>query len=224
MPDSGAPLLLEQALSGRPESVRQLVDLLSPVVQARVARMLLRRRPPSGAPRDARQEIEDLCQEVFVALFAQDGRALRAWRPDGGLSLQNFVGLLAERQVSSILRSGRRSPWTEDPHEAEALEGLAEDSASPEPRLESRELLEALLDRLRESLSPRGLELFHRLVVRQEDVERVCAATGMTREAVYAWRSRLSKLVRKLASELENEVPPSDRVEPRRIPSRNGLP
>src|SRR5687768_1618744 len=75
----------------------------------------LARRMVKARGRDLRQEVEDLTQEVFVALFADDARALRLWDPARGASLANFVGLLAEREVASILRSGRRSPWTEDP-------------------------------------------------------------------------------------------------------------
>ena len=79
-----------------------------------MARVLLRRES-AGLGRDVRQELEDIAQEVFAALFADGARLLKMWSPERGLSLANFVGLLAEREAISILRSGRRSPWTEDP-------------------------------------------------------------------------------------------------------------
>src|SRR5262245_51304251 len=108
------PEQVNAALGGDKGAIRALVAALSPVIQARVARALLRRRAASKA-RDIRQEVEDLTQEVFVALFADGGRTLREWSPSRGLSLLNFAGLVAEREVASIMRSGRRSPWTEDP-------------------------------------------------------------------------------------------------------------
>ncbi len=191
--------LLEQALAGDRAAARRLVTTLMPVVQARVARILVRRRGASG--RDVRQEVEDLAQEVFAALFADGGKVLRAWDPTRGLTLTNFCGLIAEREAASILRSGRRSPWTDAATELDELEKSLASVPDAEMRVSSREQLERLVDRLREALSPRGLELFHRLVVEEETVESVCAATGMSADAVYAWRSRIGKLVRKLAAE-----------------------
>jgi len=186
------------ALDGDPSALRALIDALMPVVQSRAARALVRYRP---AARDSRQEQADLTQEVFAALFEQQGRVLRQWDPARGLSLRNFVGLVAQRTLGGILRSGRRTPWPDDPTEQEALERLDSLSYDPAPRIESRADLEALLDRLMQELSPRSLELFHRLCVRQEEVRDVASSTGMSEQAVYAARSRLEKLARKLAAD-----------------------
>jgi RNA polymerase sigma-70 factor (ECF subfamily) len=194
--------LLERALAGDGAATRALVAAVLPVVQARVARVLARRRARSG--RDVRQEVEDLAQEVFAALFEHEGRALRAWDPGRGLSLASFCGLVAERETASILRSGRRSPWTEDAMEREDLEreAGAAPHADAELRVASREELDQLACRLREELSPLGLEMFQRLVVEEEPVDAVCETTGMSADAVYAWRSRMGKLARRLAQEM----------------------
>lgn len=207
MSEALARSLVELALAGDRGAVRRLVGALTPVIQARVARTLLRRRV-SARGREIRQEVEDLTQEVFVALLENDGRILRAWAPEKGLSLQNFAGLVAERQVASILRSGRRSPWTEDPTLGEDLDrSRTSVPPTPEGRLGERELYEQLLGRLRETLSPKGLQLFELLVVDQASVEQVCRDTGMTVDAVYAWRSRLLKLLRTLRVEILSETP-----------------
>lgn len=197
--------LVRRALSGDPAATRRLVVAVLPVVQARVTRVLARRRNKSG--RDVRQEVEDLAQEVFAALFDEDGRALRAWDASRGLSLANFCGLVAEREAASILRSGRRSPWSADPTDTDDLERDLAPEPDFEARLATREQLEQLVDRVREALSPRGLEMFERLVVREESVEAVCAATKMSPDAVYAWRSRIGKLVRALAREIAASEP-----------------
>ncbi|MBX3186181.1 MAG: sigma-70 family RNA polymerase sigma factor [Labilithrix sp.] len=199
-----SPSLLREALAGNRGAIRAFVDAMSPVVEARVVRALFRRKRLAEG-RDVRQEIEDFTQDVFAALFAHDGRVLRAWDPARGLSLANYVGLVAERQVASILRSGRRSPWKDTP---EALDDLDAPDEAPGvvTRIESREDLEALLERLRESLSERGLVLFHRLYVEGEPIERVAESLGMTRDAVYMWRSRVNKLLRGFA--LERDASP----------------
>ncbi len=194
---------IEQALSGRTEEVRALLARITPVVQARVARALWRRGRVKG--RDPRQELEDMVQEVFVALFENQGRVLRAWDPDRGLSLENFVGLVAEREVACILRSGKRSPWTEDPCDHETLEPLEPPSPDLVEQASSRQMLRALVDRLRIRVSPLGMAMFQALFVHDKGVPEVCAEFDMKADAVYAWRSRLAKIVRETATELAAE-------------------
>ena len=129
---------LNAALAGNVHARRELMLKLIPVVQARVARILVRTRPASGvAPR---QELQDVMQEVFVALFEDDAHALRAWDESRGLSLANFVGLVAERQTVSILRSGKRSPFRETPSELEELDRALDPEQGPEPSALSRDL------------------------------------------------------------------------------------
>jgi RNA polymerase sigma-70 factor (ECF subfamily) len=199
--------ILRSALEGDAGATRRLVDRLTPVIQARVTRGLLRRGPAAGK-RDARQEVGDLTQEVFLALFRDGARALRSWDPARGLSLENFVGLLAQHQVSSILRTGRTSPWVDLPTEAVTLERVAAQGAAPDHTAASREMLQSLLLQVTSKLSPRGQEMFWRLLVREEPVQAVCESTGMTPEAVYAWRSRLARLARELIAEQTAESTP----------------
>jgi len=165
-----------------------------------VTRILLRR----GSSRDLRQELEDFCQEVFLSLFNDEGKILKRWVPERGLSLENFAGLIAERQTISMLRSGRRNPWTEEPT-AQAELNLKLGADDPEPQIEDRELLLLLLDRLRLSLKPRGLYLFQLLLVERRPIKEIAEETEMSPEALYAWRSRLSKRARALAEELLSE-------------------
>lgn len=203
--DALTPELLAAALGGDADAATRLVAALTPIVQARVARVLLRREA-AGRGREVRQELEDIAQEVFAALFAERGRLLRLWDPARGLSLANFVGLLAEREAVSLLRSGRRSPWTEDPTEDAALTDAAGGVGDAEVRVASRELLTCLLDRLRAELSPKALQLFVWLMVEQLDVEEVCRRGDLSTDAVYAWRSRLSRLLRVMAAEISSDA------------------
>ena len=184
--------LVERALTGEDHAVQALVDTLTPVIHARVARALMR-RSGSAHGRDVRQEMEDLVQEVFVSLFSDDGKVLRSWDPERGMGLRGFVGLVSEQLVAQVLRSRRRSPWTEDPTESSDFEGLAAAPDNPERRVASRQLLQALLEHMRAECSPLGMELFHRLWVRQQSVGDVCSEMTMSADAVYAWRSRLKR-------------------------------
>jgi RNA polymerase sigma-70 factor (ECF subfamily) len=192
----------ERALAGdEPAALSRFVRRLTPIVQARVARKLLLYRDRAGAQRDVRQEVEDLTQEVFLALFADEARVLRDWRPERGLSLANFVGLVAERQALSVLRSRRRSPWNADPVLDEELDADTE-LATPEREVVSRDTLDRLLERLAAELTPLGLRIFDLLLVEAVPLEEAMAETGLTSDALYAWRSRLRKRARRLLADL----------------------
>lgn len=195
---------LQRALTGETSALERLVERLTPVVQARVARSLLRdgRARQSGSFRSV---VEDLVQQVFVDLFDDDARVLRDWQAERGLSLENFVGLVAERRVCSTLRRTRRNPFTEEPTEVESMDRSSRE-ASPERRTAARERLHQLLAGLRAELSPLGWRVFELLFLHEASVEEAGIQTGLSRDAIYAWRSRLRRLVQTLAQESESEV------------------
>ena len=201
---------VRRALAGDEPALTRLVRMLTPVIQSRVARGLLLRRTGRAAGRDIRQEVEDFTQEIFLALFADGGKALRSWQPERGLSLLNFVGLVAERQTASILRSGKRTPWKDESVLDEEF-SQASTERGPEEITASREQLKVLLHRLGEELSPLGRHLFDLLFLRELPLEEVIQQTGMSPDAVYAWRSRLRRLAGRLLEETSES-----RVESRR--------
>jgi RNA polymerase sigma factor (sigma-70 family) len=202
--------LVRRALAGDPAALNKLVAVLTPVIQARVTRTLLAHRHRLAGGRVVRQDVEDLSQDVFLALFSRDAHVLRDWQPGWGLSLQNFVGLVAERQVLSFLRSGRRNySWKEDPILTEEELERESPEIGPEDFAASRELLSLLLDRLREELSPLGWQMFELLFVQELSQVEVEAATSLSADAVYQWRRRLRLLARKLLAEISGNDPPS---------------
>ena len=214
--------MVQAALRADRAAVRSLVAHLLPVIRARVLRALHRRGKAQGRGRDPRQELDDLTQEVLAALFSDNARVLRSWDASRGLSLLNFVGLVAERQVAATFRTGRRSPWTEDPTLDSELDDVATEHTQPDASLASREVLSALLERLRERLSPLGLHLFHLLVVDEVPVLEVSRTSNMSMDALYAWRSRLLRLVRELGTELEKEASLSKIASPLQTPLGDG--
>ncbi len=210
--------LVGRAIAREPEAVRALVRALGPVVQGRVAKGLFRRRGGSSQGRDVAQEVEDLSQEIFLSLFENDARALRAWDPARG-PLGGLVALIADHHVHSVFRSGKRRPWSADLDVLPEPDAPEAESRSPEAKVASAEALEVLLDRLRAELSPKGFDVFVRLYVEEHSIEAVAADLAMTADALYAWRSRLSKLAKRLARELDG-APVSDSAAERRISER----
>jgi len=197
--------LVAMALAGDPSAQERLVAVLTPVIQARVSRALLARRW-ALAGRDIHSEVEDLAQDVFLHLFEKNGRVLGSWQPERGLSLENFVGLIAKCKTLSFLRSGRRNAWKEELATGEEIERIADEPDSEEV-VASREELQQLLDRMFERLSPLGWHLFVLLFVQELSVEEVMAETDLSAAAVYAWRSRLRRLARELREELSKSSP-----------------
>jgi RNA polymerase sigma-70 factor (ECF subfamily) len=196
------PEQVAQALDGDRRALQVLVERLMPVVQAEVGYALLQRARIEN--RDPRQEVRDMVQDVFVQLLARQGRVLRSWDPARGSTLDSFTRLVARRHVAAVLRSGRRNPWTDKPVAVDELElqqlGAGSSEGSAARRAESAEQLEQLLGQLGERLDERGMLLFRMLYVEENSVEEVMAETDMTRDAVYAWRSRFRKLVASLQS------------------------
>ncbi|WP_437313622.1 RNA polymerase sigma factor [Sorangium sp. So ce385] len=203
--------LVVQAQTRDRRAVHTLVKDLEPVVRARVARVLLRRG--AGRAHDLREEVRDLVQHVFAHLFAKDCHVLRQWDPEGRASLHNFVGLIAEREAITLLRSRRQSPWqVEEPTVPEDFERGAIDADGPEDISASREVLTELLAAVRAQFSEEALEMFELLVVEERSVEEVCALTGKSAEAIYKWRIRLGQRVAQLAKKILSDRQPPGRI------------
>jgi RNA polymerase sigma-70 factor (ECF subfamily) len=194
--------LVRDALAGHRPAQRKLIqDILAPVVQARVARLLLRR---AGGRSGLRQEMMDLCQQVFVHLLSKD--VLAQWDASQG-PLSPFVGVVAENHVKSILRSRIRSPFTEVATEPETIElALPGDGHSHETALISREALR----RLEAELGDGEIDDVYAFFVDERSIEEMCALTGKSREAVYKQRQRLRERVRRILEE-EMSSPGSSR-------------
>ena len=113
--------------------------------------------------------------------------------------------LIARRHVAGVVRSKRRNPYAEHPLPGETLDLRCGDGPGLEHRIEARERLDHMLEHVRQRLDERGLLLFELLYVQERSIEDACAATGMTRDAVYAWRSRLKR-------QLEGSGSPADDI------------
>jgi RNA polymerase sigma factor (sigma-70 family) len=212
----GERALIDAALAGDRQAVRSLVDLITPQIRMRVFRVLMR----GGAGRDVQTAVEDLSQQVLLALFAQGGRELRAWDPQKPLSLVRFVGLIAERQAIDTVRTRRRNPFTEIPTAADDLELCSGSVDNHEQQAASRALIEGIVEQLRATLTPYAMQMFERLFIDELEVAEIAQEFSMSTAAIYAWRSRLAEQVRECAREILSEQP--RRVPPTKARPRHG--
>lgn len=196
--------LLADGLTGTREQLHQLVRYLTPVIQARVARALL-----SGtrgvARRNIREEVEDLTQDVYGALFDRDAKVLRAWDPERGLSLLNFVGLVARRRANATLATKKRNPWSEEPMESGTVERILPQVAQADRALEAKQILQIAFTDVAATQSERGKRMLVLMFQNQLSNEEIQLETALSIDAIYQWRSRLTKQLRTRITALMNE-------------------
>jgi len=196
--DSDIGQLVRRVLSGDRRASELLATRLMPIIQKRIAEVLRRKRTHAS-----RNDLLDYVQRTLECLWDRDFYVLRRWDPAIG-GPEPYVAKVAERLTLSILRSGRLSGWREDPTESEAFE-TGEGGEDLESSIMNRELLEIVLDRLTEELSPRHMELFSALFVDERKVEDVSQQFQMTPAAIYSWKNRVRTLLRSLLAELRLE-------------------
>ena len=66
-------------------------------------------------------------------------------------------------------------------------------------------MLERLVDEVRAQLSPKGRQIFQRLVLEDRSVAEVSVELGMSPSALHAWSSRLRKRLREAMHGLSTE-------------------
>ena len=197
--------LVNRAVGGDKPTIRALVARVGPVVRTAVARVLYRYKAKARG-RDLATESEDMAQEALLTLFEDNAKVLGSWSPARGASLETFVRIVAERTAFSILRSGKRSPFTEEPTDQDNFGEFASHAPSAERRAISQDALVRLHDRLKSQLTPRGYILFLRLFVEEGDVDVVARDLGIARDAVYAWKYRFAGALKGIAADLDPAI------------------
>lgn len=200
------PAALAQALAEDDAALLRLIEDVTPYVQREVAVLLFRR---AAIGRDPRQELEDMTQEVVTQLLTGQGARLRQWAPERGLSLTSFVKLVARQQAGMILRSQRRSPWPDLPTLDEELErALPPGPSRPAEEAEAKDMLQRFISLVQDRFDERGQTLFELLYLREQEVDEVCRALSMSRDAVYAWRRRFRCLAAEFEAQLDGPRTP----------------
>jgi len=184
------------ALNGSCWDRRNLVEAVTYVVPARARRVLAR-----GAlqRRSLAQELEDVTQDVLEALFANDARALRRWDPERGLKFLGFVGLIAEREVLSMLRGRRSREWRETSLHLTQLELLGVVSQSPEDAFATAELFRLLCVRMARQTTSKTYLIFRMLYLEEREPREVSQALGISLECVYTHQTRLRRRASSIA-------------------------
>ena len=185
--DGGAELLA-RVRDGDEDAARALVLRLRPHVE-RIVR--------AHGPR--RVALDDLCQEVFMSVFAN----LAQYR--GATPFEHWVARVAVHTCIDALRAERRRPelrWA-DLREAEAaaLEAMLENTQQvpAEQAVAARDLVERLL----ESLPAKDRLLIRWLELEEQSVAEVAALTDWSRTLVKVRAFRARQRMRQTLKRLE---------------------
>lgn len=180
--------LIEGTLSGDRRATRQLLEYIAPVIQRRARAML--RRSFSAIQQ------EDLVQEVWSTLLADDGRLLRAY--DGQRPLRAYVGVIARRAAKDVVRnaSAQKRGGGQIHDELPSDELLGGCGITPSDAVEARDLLDNMIQHLDGSLSKRGQLVMRCLYTDGRSVEETAEMLGMTRNAVAIWQTKIRKAAR----------------------------
>lgn len=195
--DAADAELLRRAVRGEAGPVRIVTRRLNPAIQARVMRVLRRLTPAhlDDAP--------DVVQGVWLALLKDEGRQLLAFDPARGISLEAYVGMIAERETRNHIQhraAGVRRPSEGfAPLEDADLEAAA--TPSPEAEVGGRELEARLLAYLEANLGERGLAVLRIVFTDEQTPEAAAQMLGCTLQVVYNWQHKIRGLARTFLAE-----------------------
>lgn len=194
------PLLatFRRIVAGDLRDLDELPRLLIPVLQPIIGHYLYRYRA-GLAGRDPRSEVEDVVQDVLVALFKDNGAKLATWDESRG-SPETFLRKVASSMTITHVRRRR--------------EELSPTSSAPDPgeddgehRMLSVDELNYLLGHLREVLTDMEQMAFDLWYVEELSAKEVATALGTSAEAVNSMRYRIGKKIAFVVAKLDPELP-----------------
>lgn len=190
--------LLQGCIRGDAEARRRLVVEYSGIVSYGVSVIFQQFGRPSR-----KEEIEDICQDVFLALFDQDARKLRQYQGRNGCSLASWLRVVANRLTIDRLRREGRTISLDDPNNIESWwvrEAQPDAKPGPEPQVEEAQRA-ARVRELIAQLPPKDQMFVQLFYFQGLPIEEVANTIGITTNAAYVRKMRLHEKLRRLVAE-----------------------
>ena len=195
--------LLEGCIRGEPDARTTLVEKYSGIVSYGVTVIFQQFGRPYR-----KEEIEDLSQDVFLALFDNDSRKLRQYQGRNGCSLASWLRVVANRFTIDRLRREGRTISLDDPESGESWrvrETRPDSRPGPEPQVEAAERA-AKVRELVTQLPPKDQMFVQLFYFQGLPIDEVASTIGITTNAAYVRKMRLHQKLRKLVtSQYEGE-------------------
>jgi len=189
--------LLRACIRGDADARRQLVEEYTGIVSYGVTVIFQQFGRPCR-----REEIEDLCQDVFLALFDQDARKLRQYQGRNGCSLASWIRVVANRLTIDRLRREGRTVSLDDPKSTESArirESQPDGTPGPEPRAEEAQRAARVREMIGQ-LPPKDQVFVQLFYFQGLPIEEVAETIGITTNAAYVRKMRLHEKLRKLVA------------------------
>ena len=162
---------VQRCIRNEPGAWKELVDLYAPAVQA-VARRYLKLL---GAASES-SDVEDVVQEVFMALTQQDYRLLREYDPT--YSFKTWLGVLARTHAHRMMR--RRRPQTGTVEDFTRYPDVGGNALVEAERGEEQELVQQALD----DLEHRDAQILRLRFLREMDYRGIANALRIPETSV----------------------------------------
>lgn len=202
------PSIIAQAIAGDQAALNLLLEAIDQAARPAIGAVLRQRR--IYLVLDAKEEMDELLQEVFLKLWDDDGKRLRAWDPTRA-SFATYVGTIAENHAKDRYDRRREQLPANDDDQLEPPPA----SEDPQERAARIDLYQKILIGMRAKLkNQKQTEMFRLIIELGLDVDEICQRTGMTDGAVYQWREFFRKLGGEVRKEIESNPDPSRRMKP----------
>lgn len=191
--EPGIEPLVVAYLAGEPGAGDRIVASFGGVVRDAITRFL-------GMRLRSRLDLaEDLTHEVFLALFADEGRKLRTYTGRHGCSFGGWLKVVAVRLTIDRLRREARVVALDDdtPRMLELRRTLRSDAPGPEEAMAGVEAAERVGKALAD-LGPKDRVLAELHLVRGRPLDEVATALGVTMNAAYVRKSRILDRLRRI--------------------------
>lgn len=163
--------LVERCVNGEPGAWRRFVDRFAPTVRALARRYLrLHGQMPDSA------ELDDVTQDVFLAVTRREFRLLKNYDPT--YTFKTYLGVITRTEVHRILRKKR--PLLGGPAELERAAPAEADASAEVERAEEHEVLRAAMD----ELPDRDAEILKLRFLREMDYKAIAATLRIPETSV----------------------------------------
>ena len=145
--------------------------------------------------------VEDLVQEVFVALLANNCRRLRMFKGKNGCPLRAWVRVIAMRTTVSQMRRWKHHSALPGEENSSGSLRVTDDSNRPDTAYERQldKQRSSLIFELVESLSPEDRELFNMIYIDEVPVPELTERLNIQRGALYMRKNRVINRLRRQA-------------------------
>ena len=172
---------LAQLRQKNPQAIEYIVDKYGGLIKA----VLL------AGLHDRRDQWEECFNDVLLALWNNAG----SFDESKTAQFKGWLCAIARYKAADLLRRESRQPQTVSYEESLAAGCLREESGA-DIFSEEEESISAELEKLLACLTEADRQLFVRRYVKEETMEEITGATGLSRDAVYARLSRGRKKIR----------------------------